>query len=239
VVGVVVVAVLVGVGAGLLLRGGDDDEGGSAEPPSGDASTEPSDDDEPDDGTGELDGELTEDEPAATFPVRLEAGDALRVVVEGMDTALALGASEEALTDGFEDLQPREQELAEDVDAGVIFLSTDRSGDDVEGLQFVAPTAGTWTVVVRSFFSSGGEFDITIEVEPGGDEDLDPESIDYVDYLAHYGEHVDFFCDEDFFGGDPEDVTNYGPTVCDPETLNGVLAGQFSGDFTNDFGVED
>jgi len=31
-------------------------------------------------------------------------------------------------------------------------------------------------------------------------------------------------------------VTNYGPTLCDPDTLEGVLAGELNGDFTNDFG---
>ena len=234
VVGVVVVAALVGLGAGLLLRGGDDDDGGSEA--SDDASTEPSasSGDAEDDGTGTFSGELSDEEPGATFPVRLEAGDALRAVVDGSDTLLLLGASDEAVTDGFEDLEPRDPAFGADLDAGRVFLSTDRSSDDVEGLQFVAPTSGTWTIVVAG---DDGGFDITVEVEPGDDDGLDPESIEYLDYLAHYGEHVEFFCDEDFYGGDPEDVTNYGPTICDPDELAGTLSGEFNGDFTNDFGV--
>jgi hypothetical protein len=239
VVGVVAVAVLVGVGAGLLLRGGGDgdDEGGSAEPAS-DTSTEPDDEDE-DAGTGTFEGELTEGEPVAVFRVRLDAGEALRAVVEGLDSVIGLGADDDARTEGFESLQPRVYDDDDSVDAERVFLGTDRSSDDVEGVQFVAPSSGTWTILVTSIATSEGTFDLTVETDPGDDDGLDTDTIEYHDYLAHYGEHVDFFCDEDFFGGDPEDVTNYGPTVCDAETLNGVLAGQLSGDFTNDFGVED
>lgn len=225
---VVALAAVVGVGIGVVLRGGGDDGGGDETTT---ATTEAADDGS---GAGEHEGELTEDEPAAVFPVELASGDALRVVVEGLDTALALGAGEDAVTDAFEDLQAREYDLGVDVEAGLVFLGTDRSGDDVEGLQFVAPSSGTWYVVVTG--TSEGEFDLTIEVESG--EDLG-DDVEYLDYVAAYGEHVDFFCDEDFFGGDPFDVTNYGPTVCDPDVLEGTIDGEFNGDFTNDFGVLD
>jgi hypothetical protein len=234
VIGVIAVAALVGLGAGLLLRGGGDDDGGSDEP--SDTAAEAAADDE--DGTGEFDVEAGDE-----LPVSLEAGDALRVVASGADVGLLVAASEEAQTEGFEDLEPRDQTLfgGEELDVGLVFLATDRSGDDVEGLQFVAPTAGTYTVVVTGdgFGSDQGDaIEVTIEVEPGDDDGLDPDSIEYLDYLAHYGEHVEFFCDEDFFDGDPEDVTNYGPTVCDADALAGVLSGELNGDFTNDFEVQ-
>jgi hypothetical protein len=122
-------------------------------------------------------------------------------------------------------------------DAGPLFLGTDRAaGEDPEGLQLVAPAAGTYTVVIAGYNHSEGDYEVSLEVEPADDAALDGDEIDYLDYLATYGEHVDFFCDEDFFGGDPEDVTSYGPTICDPDELAGVLSGEFNGDFTNDFG---
>jgi hypothetical protein len=223
---VVVVAALVGVVIGVALRGGGDDDGDAAS-----ASTTAA---ESEGDVSEDEGELTEDEPVAVFPVELASGDALRVVVDGLDTALGLGAGEDADTDAFHSLDPRAYVLEQDVDAGRLFLGTDRSGDDVEGIQFVAPSTGTWYVVVGG---TSGEFDITTAVEPG--EAFDGDEIDYLDYLAAYGDHVDFFCDEDFYGEDPEDVTNYGPTVCDPDELAGTLSGEFNGDFTNDFGTED
>ena len=83
----------------------------------------------------------------------------------------------------------------------------------------------------------GASVDVDIETESGDDDGLDPDDIEYLDDLAHYGEHVDFFCDGAFFGGDPEDVTNCGPTVCDQDALAGTLAGELNGDFTNDFEV--
>jgi hypothetical protein len=119
-------------------------------------------------------------------------------------------------------------------DTDAPFLGTNR-GSEIEGLQFVAPTTGTYVVIVAD---DHGAFDLTLEVEDGDDEDLDPDDIRYLDYLAHYGEHVEFFCDEAFFGGDTTDVTNYGPTVCEPDSLERVLSGQISGDFTNDFGAD-
>jgi hypothetical protein len=231
VLGVVLVAALVGLGAGLLLRGGDDGGPDDASSP-GSPSSPAEDEADGADGTGEFEVDVPDDGSAAELPVRLEAGDALRVVVEGLDSALLLAADDEARTDGFDSLEPRSQTLGVELGDGLIFLATDRSGDDVEGLQFVAPSAGTYTVLVTG---SGGEADVTIEVEEGDDADLGEDEIDYLDYLAHYGEHVDFFCDADFFGGDPEDTTNYGPTVCDEESLEGVLAGELNGDFTNDF----
>jgi hypothetical protein len=216
VIGVVVVAALAGLGIGLLVQGGGDD---AESPERDDEATEPA---EEGDGTGEFDAESGDE-----LPVTLSAGDALRVVADGDDVALLLVASDEVRTDGFEDLEPRDQ--------GLGFLATDRSGDDVEGLQFVAPTAGTYTVVIDGDDSAA--VDVTVETESGDDDGLDPDEIEYLDYLAHYGEHVDFFCDEDFYGGDPEDVTNYGPTICDEDALAGTLAGELNGDFTNDFEV--
>ena len=263
---------------GMLLVGCSGDDGGASSP----ATTEGEEqEEEASSGTGEFEAELDEDEPVAAFPVELEAGDALRVVVEGLDTALLVAASEDADTAGFkrlvgadaEDLEDHasrnlvllaghvldddeyldfenayfEDELDVDElrdavadvvdeveDAGTIFMSTDRSSDDVEGLQLVAPTSGTYTVFVAT--DDEGEADVNIEVEPGDDDGLDGDEIRYSDYLVHYGEHAEFFCDEDFYGADPEDVTNYGPSLCDPEELQGVLEGGFSGDFTNDFG---
>ncbi len=121
-------------------------------------------------------------------------------------------------------------------DAGYVFLGTDRVGaDEPEGLQFVAPVEGRYALVVSGYGGAQGEFDATVEVVGQDDTGVDDE-IDYLDYLALYAEHLDAFCDEDFYGGDPDDVTNYGPTLCDPDTLQGVLAGEFNGDFTNDFG---
>jgi hypothetical protein len=277
----VVVALLVVLAAvvTLLVLGGGDDGG------SGGSGSAAAVEEDAGGGTGTFDSELSDDEPAATFPVPLEAGDALRVAVDGVDAAISVAADDEAETEGFEGLvatgdstyelrtfnqlslvagsvlsDEEQEEITEDAgldldqvyediedatrdavpgleDAGVVFAGTDRSSDEVEGLQLVAPTSGTYTVIVHG--EDEGEFDVTLEVEGGDDEDLDPEDIEYLDYLAHYGEHVDFFCDEGFFGGDPEDVTNYGPTVCDEDTLDGVLAGELNGDFTNDFGAED
>lgn len=121
-------------------------------------------------------------------------------------------------------------------DAGYVFLGTDRVGaDEPEGLQFVAPVGGRYALVVSGYGGAQGEFEATVEVVGHDDTGADDE-IDYLDYLALYAEHLDAFCDEDFYGGDPDDVTNYGPTLCDPDTLQGVLAGEFNGDFTNDFG---
>ena len=238
VVGVLVVAVLGGLGLGLLLRddgdgGGDPDGGGGAVDAEG-ASADG--DGDATDGTGEFDVDLDEGS-AAELPVVLEAGDALRVVVRGADTALSLTAGEDARTDAFESLEPRDQsDLGLGGDAeGLLFLATDRSREDVEGLQFVAPSAGTYTLGI---VGDDEEADAVVEVEPGDDESVEvlgDDEIDHLRYLALYGDHVAFFCDGGFFGGDPFDVTNYGPTVCDEEVLAGVVDGEFNGDFTNDF----
>ena len=153
VVGVVVVAALVGLGIGLLLQGGGDDGESTS---SSDASTEPA--EEESEGTGEFEAESGDE-----LPVELAAGDALRVVVEGGDVQLYLAASEDAQTDGFEDLEPRNQvALGGDLDVGLVFLATDRSSDDVEGLQFVAPTAGTYTVLLIGPGSFGSDEDLSL-----------------------------------------------------------------------------
>jgi hypothetical protein len=248
VLGVVVIGAVVGLLAGLVLQGGGDD---AAEPSAGSRpSIEPAEDED------EQDDELSEDEPAAAFAFDLEAGDALRVSVQGLDSALFVAVAEDDVTDGFDDVLGPTQDVREDraerqaeVLAGevgddpeeavpelsdhLVFVSTDRSGDDVEGIQVVAPADGSYLVVVTG---DEGAFELTSGIETGDADGLDPDGIDYLDYLAHYGEHVDHFCDEDFYGGDPRDVTNYGPTICDEDELAGTLSGQFSGDFTNDFG---
>jgi hypothetical protein len=139
------------------------------------------------------------------------------------DEDLDAGELEAAITD-----------VAPDLEGNAVFLGTDHGTEDLEGVQLVAPVSGTYTVVVLSRYTlSEVEVDVELEVEDG--EALD-DDVAYDDYIARYGEHVDFFCDEDFFGGAPEDVTNYGPTVCDPDELEGVLSDGYSGDFTNDFG---
>lgn len=121
-------------------------------------------------------------------------------------------------------------------DAGHLFLGTDRAGSgEPEGLQFVAPTDGRYALVISGYGGSEGDYEATMEVV-GNDTGLDDDEIDYLGYLALYAEHLDAFCDEDFYGADAEDATNYGPTLCDPDELAGTLSGEFNGDFTNDFG---
>ncbi len=125
-------------------------------------------------------------------------------------------------------------------DAGHVFLGSDRTGsDEPEGLQFVAPADGRYSLVVSGYGGSQGTYEATMEVVGNDDAGLDGDEIEYLDYLALYAEHLDAFCDEDFYGDEAEDVTNYGPTLCDPDTLAGTLSGEFSGDFTNDFGGGD
>jgi len=263
----------------LVACGGDDGEDDG----SGSASSSGEDDAT---GTGTFDGELGGDAPpAASFPVELSAGQALRAVVREADTGVQLAVEEDAITDGFagllavdgdeqviEDATTRqllifaqavidddtyldlEDEWFEDrldaeeleaavaeaapeaVEAGPIVVGSDRTCcGDPDGIMFVAPADGTYTLLIATDDSSGEEFEVTIDVEDGSDDGLDEDAIDYLEYLGHYGEHVEFFCDEEFWGGDPVEVTNYGPSVCDPDALAGVMSGQ-SGDFTNDFG---
>lgn len=260
-VGVVAgLAVLVAAAAAAIVLvvgalGGDD---------SGSSGDQEATDDAPAADEGTFSGAVTADEPVVLAPVTLEAGDALRVVVEpdGLDAVVQLAVEEAALTDGFEQLLApggdpgavderlqRQVDILEtntgsnDVDGevvdetGPLVVGTDRGGtDDPEGLQFVAPTAGTYTIVVSGYAGSEGEVTGRYEVEAGSGEAPDPEAIDYLAYLGRYQEHTDFLCEEDFFGADPVDVANYGPTVCDPSTLSGVVDGSLNGDFTNDFG---
>ncbi len=253
---VLVMAAAAAIVLALGALGGGDDGGGPAD-------DQPASDDVAAD-EGSFSGSLDEDEPVALTPVALEAGDALRVVVEtdGLDAVVQLAVEEDALTEGFEQLLApdgdadaveerlqRQVEILEtntgsnDVDgevvdeAGPLVVGTDRGGtDEVEGLQFVAPTAGTYTIVVSGYAGSEGSFSGRYEVASGDGDALDPDDIDYLDYLSRYEAAAGFLCDEDFFGADPLEVTNYGPTVCDPSTLSGVLDGSLNGDFTNDFG---
>jgi hypothetical protein len=95
---------------------------------------------------------------------------------------------------------------------------------------------GRYSLVVSGYGGSEGDYEATMEVVGNDYTGLEDDDIDYLDYLALYAEHLDAFCDEDFYGGDAEDVTNYGPTLCDPDELAGTLSGEFNGDFTNDFG---
>ena len=149
------------------------------------------------------------------------------------------GVSDEVID--LEDLDEMTDLLGDRVegyeDAGYVFLGSDRTGsDEPEGLQFVAPVDGRYSLVVSGSGGSEGSYEATMEVVGNNDTGLDEDEIDYLDYLALYAEHVDAFCDEDFYGEDAEDVTNYGPTLCDPDELEGTLSGEFNGDFTNDFG---
>jgi hypothetical protein len=224
--------VLVGVAVAALVAGGvlfllrdDDGDGG------GDGSAA---------GDGDLAGELDEDDPQGVHPFELDAGEAARMRIvpdDDLDVVVELGVDPDDFGDGFQSLVADE---LDDEEAGVVFLGTDRGGGgDVEGVQFVAPVDGEYRLVITGFDGDEGSYDAQIETE--GAEDLDEDdfdldgAIEVLDYLALYGDHVEFFCDEAFFGDDPEDATNYGPTICDEGTLDQVLAGELNGDFTNDF----
>jgi len=276
-----VVVVVAGAGIVIALSRGDDDQTAGS---SASATDEVGDDGAEDAADGRLavEGTIDDDQRAGVAGIDLEAGDAVRVVVEGegLDATVQLAVEPEALTDGFaglvapggdaalveerlarqaailvsnisdgvndeeideEDLDAMTDLIGDRVegyeDAGYAFVGSDRVGaDEPEGLQFVAPADGRYSLVVSSYGGSEGDYEATLEVVGNDDTGLDRDDIDYLDYLALYAEHLDAFCDEDFYGEDPADVTNYGPTLCDPDTLEGVLAGELNGDFTNDFG---
>jgi len=283
-VGLLAVVVVLLAAAGILAAvafGGDDgDSTASSASSSSDEGEEESEDDGDDGLVSE--GAISGDQRAVVEGIDLEAGDAVRVVVDSddLDATVQLAVEADALTDGFrgllasggdqdlveerlarqaeilvgnisdgvsdevidfEDLEAMTDLLGDRVegydDAGYAFLGTDRSGSgEPEGLQFVAPVDGQYALVVSGYTGSEGDYEATVEVVGNDDTGLDDDEIDYLDYLALYAEHLDAFCDDDFYAGDPDDATNYGPTLCDPDELEGTLSGEFNGDFTNDFG---
>jgi hypothetical protein len=145
-----------------------------------------------------------------------------------------------ALSDDFTDFR---DQLVDSVpsleDAGVplFTLNTNEDEGDDEGILFLAPLEGTYSLII-SGRGTEGDFDATIETaDPDGDfEDFDAdEEIDLQKYYEAIDPQRDFLCDEDFWGGDPQDVSSDAEQICDDDAFSELLSGDFSADFSDDF----
>jgi hypothetical protein len=178
-----------------------------------------------------------------------EFDDLFSDAVEDEDLSADLS---QALSDDYSDFTEQLAELDEDLaGAGVPILigSNFTEQGDPAGGAFVAPVDGTYTVLVTGVEHSEGEFEGRIETEAPAEsfdpDDLDPdEEIDSAAFFEQYGEHREFFCDEDFYGDDPEDVLEQAEQLCDEEAFEELLSdlsdlsGDFSTDFSDDFSTD-
>ncbi len=182
-----------------------------------------------------------EDEDSDYYNDLLSGYDEL--LTDGVPDDLVDDLSDE-LSDDFGGLQDAlSDQLPVLAEAGIPSGTEDFNGEgDPEGTVFLAPLSGTYSIIV-SGRGSTGDFTGNIEVE-GPDEDFEAfdadETLDIEDYFVATGAHLDFFCDEDFWGDQPEDVLSDAELLCDQDAFDEFLtdalgSDDFSDDFTSDF----
>jgi hypothetical protein len=249
----------------ILLGGGDDGGGGGG-------------------GTGEFAGSITEDEPFVVRSFDLEAGEAIRVIIEpsdDLDATVTLGIDPDLATtqlfgfsddadllevygtgygDLFSDAVP--EDLSGDLssavnddgdfsdlldlvnerlpaleDAGIPGgTNNEHDAGEAEGSIFMAPLAGRYSIIVGGSGSTG-DFDGKIDTTGPSDDFDEPDpddDIDITDYYAGLAPLRNFLCDEDFWGGDPGDVSEQNDQICDDDSFDELLSTDFS-DFSDDF----
>jgi len=156
---------------------------------------------------------------------------------ESIDEDLSSDLSQ-AGEDGFGDFSELlAEELPVLAEAGIPTGTEDFGTEgDPEGTVFLAPVDGTYSVII-SGQGTEGEVEGNIEVgDVDEDFDLDPdEPLDFVAFLEAWEPHLDFFCDEEFYGDDPEDVSEFAATLCDEDAFNELLSTDVSSDFSDDF----
>jgi len=240
-------------------------------------------------GTGEFSGTISDDEPFVVQTFDLEAGEAVRAIVEpsdDLDARLSLGVEpdvatsevfagtddidvddllsdysfyyedlfsgsvesdlsedlSEGLSDDFSDFtELLDEDLPSLADAGVPFGTiNENETEDPEGFVFLAPVDGEYSIIV-SGSDSEGDFDGNIDTAGPSDdfEELDAEDFFDTPYFEALEPLRDDLCEEDFWGGDPEDVNTQVGELCDDDEFEDLLSGDtsddFSEDFTNDF----
>ena len=166
-----------------------------------------------------------------------------QLLTDGVPDDLVDGLSDE-LSDDFGGLQDAlSDQLPVLAEAGIPSGTEDfNGGGDPEGTVFLAPLGGTYSIIVSGQGSTGA-FEGNIEVE-GPDEDFDAfaadEGLDLLTYFEAAGAHLDFFCDEDFWGDDPSDVFANADLYCDQDSFAEFLTDNlgtddFSSDSSDDF----
>jgi hypothetical protein len=143
----------------------------------------------------------------------------------------------EALSDQFDEFQDTLSDRVPSLSgAGVpIGTNNDNGEGDPEGGIFVAPLGGQYSLIV-SGAGSTGDFEGRLETTGPSDdwEDQDPdEDLDLASYYAGIEPLRDFLCDEDFWGGDPTDVTPDAEQLCDDDAFDELLSGDFSADISD------
>lgn len=142
-----------------------------------------------------------------------------------------------ALSDEFDAFQDTLSEEVPSLSGAGVPIGTNNDGGegDPEGGIFVAPLAGEYSLIVSGARSTG-DFEGRLETEGPSDEweDQDPdEDLDREAYYQGIEPLRDFLCDEEFWGGDPTDVTPDAEELCDDEAFEELLSGDFSDDLSD------
>jgi hypothetical protein len=155
------------------------------------------------------------------------------------------GDLSEALSDEFDDFQEELSDAVPSLNGAGVPLGTNNQNEDGEdeGAIFMAPLAGKYSVIVGGAGTTG-DFEARLDTTGPSDdfEEPDPdEDIDLPAYYAGIAPLRDFLCDEDFWGGDPADVSADAEQLCDDDVFDDLLSSDFSdfsddaSDFTDDF----